>query len=90
MLGTDKQPRCYRNIQKKESLNMKKEVLEIQDVELETVDDMINALMQVPKDYTLHPLGQKCKMAVDHYHKCVYLDDPNWIGEYKYEVVEEA
>lgn len=62
---------------------MKVNCIEIKDNELETVNDMIKALLEVPKGYLLHPLGQKCKMAIDNYHKCVYLDDPNWINEYE-------
>lgn len=58
---------------------MKKEIIEFKNFDLETVEDMINALMEVPKGYTLHPLGQKCAMAIDNYNECIYLDDPNWI-----------
>lgn len=69
---------------------MKIPVYEIKDCNLETVEDMINALMQVPKNYRLHPLGQKCAIAVDHYHECVYLDDPNWIDGYEDELKEDV
>lgn len=54
-----------------------------------TIEDMIKGLLEVPKDYFFHPLGQQCAMAIDHYHKCIYLDTPDWIDEYEYELVEE-
>lgn len=57
---------------------------------VETVEDVINVLLQLPKDYLLHPLGQKCQMGVDHIHECVYMDDPNCIGEFTFDVLEEA
>lgn len=69
---------------------MKKPLTELIERDLETVEDVINGLMQVPKRYTLHPLGQKCKLGVDHYHECVYLEDPNCIDEYTSELIEEV
>lgn len=69
---------------------MKKPLAELIEKDLETVGDVIEALLQMPKGYTLHPLGQKCQLGVDHYHECVYLEDPNCIGEYTTEVMEEA
>lgn len=67
---------------------MEKEFYEIKDYDLETVEDMIRALLKVPKGYLLHPLGQKCKMAVNYSEKCVHLDEPNWIDGYKEELKE--
>lgn len=69
---------------------MKKPLTELILKDLETVGDVIEALMQMPKGYTLHPLGQKCQLGVDHCHECVYLEDPNCIGEYTTEVIAEA
>lgn len=69
---------------------MKQEIVEVKDYDLETVEDMIKALLQVPKGYTLHPLGQKCSLAVDHRYKCVYLDGATDIEIIKSEVEEEA
>lgn len=69
---------------------MKKPLTELIEKDLETVGDVIEALLSMPKGYTLHPLGQKCQLGVDHYHECVYLEDPNCIGEYTTEVIEEA
>ncbi len=68
---------------------MKINAFEIKENNLETVNDMIEALLEVPKNYLLHPLGQKCAIAVDNYHKCVYLDDPNMMSEFKYELEED-
>ena len=68
---------------------MKTNAFEIKENNLETVNDMIGALLEVPKNYLLHPLGQKCAIAVDNYHKCVYLDDPNMMSEFKYELEED-
>lgn len=59
-------------------------------VELETVEDMIRALMKMPAKYRLHPLGQKCEMGVDHTHECVYLDESTWLDTYIDEAKEEA
>ena len=39
---------------------MKTNAFEIKENNLETVNDMIGALLEVPKNYLLHPLGQKC------------------------------
>lgn len=69
---------------------MKKPITEQFDYDLETVEDAINALMRMPKGYTLHPLGQKCQLGLDHRYECVYLEDPNLIGEYTYDAMEEA
>lgn len=68
---------------------MKINAFEIKKNNLETINDMIEALLEVPKNYLLHPLGQKCAIAVDNYHKCVYLDDPNMMSEFKYELEED-
>lgn len=68
---------------------MKLNAFEIKKNSLETVNDMIEALLEVPKNYLLHPLGQKCAIAIDNYHKCVYLDDPNMMSEFKYELEED-
>lgn len=69
---------------------MKKPLTELVEKDLETVQDVIEVLMQMPKGYTLHPLGQKCQLGVDYFHECVYLEDPDCIGEYTTEVMEEA
>lgn len=63
-------------------------MVEIKEKEIETVEDMINALLQVPKSYKIHPMGINCKMAVNHYNQCIYLDDPRWIDEIEYDVRE--
>lgn len=68
---------------------MKKPLVEKIDKDLETVEDMIEALMQTPKGYLLHPLGQKCEMLIDHAHRCVYLDDPDQIEEFIDEAEDE-
>ena len=68
---------------------MKTNAFEIKENSLETVNDMIEALLEVPKNYSLHPLGQKCAIAIDNYHKCIYLDDPNMMSEFKYELEED-
>lgn len=67
---------------------MKVKAYETKDYLLETVEDMISALMEVPKGYTLNPLGQQCAMSVDHYGKYIYLDDPNWIESFEDELKE--
>lgn len=43
---------------------MKTNAFEIKENNLETVNDMIGALLEVPKNYLLHPLGQKCAIAL--------------------------
>lgn len=68
---------------------MKKPLSEVLKV-TDTVEDLIKVLMTVPKNYTLHPLGQQCIIGVDYVHECIYADDPNCIGEYTYDVIEEA
>ena len=65
---------------------MKKPYLEIKDYNLETVEDLINALMQVPKGYLLHPCGKECSIAVDNYNHYVILDESMFINDYKYEL----
>lgn len=54
---------------------MKKPIYEILSNDIETVEEMIDALMIAPKGYKLHPMGNKCALAVDHIHECVYADD---------------
>jgi hypothetical protein len=61
---------------------MTKTVAEIFQTDLETVEDMIKALLAMPKGYTLHPLGQKCAIGVDHIHECVYLDESSILESY--------
>lgn len=46
--------------------------------------------MKMSKGYTLHPLGQKCRLGLDHRYECVYLEDLNLIGEYTRDGIEEA
>lgn len=58
---------------------MKVKTIEIKNKILNTVEDMIVALMETPKGYTLNPLGQNCVMAVDNVAQTVYLDEPDWI-----------
>jgi hypothetical protein len=67
-----------------------KEIIEVIPNALNNVQDMIKALMEMPANYTLHPLGQQCQMAVDYVHKCVYLDDPQEIDIIKEDVLAEA
>lgn len=69
---------------------MKKPIYEILSNDIETVEDMIDALMIAPKEYKLHPMGNKCALAVDHIHECVYADDEMGINDYGYEIVSEA
>lgn len=69
---------------------MKKLIAEQFGYDLETVEDVIKVLMKMPKGYTLHPLGQKCQLGLDHRYECVYLEDPNLLGEYTYNAIEEA
>lgn len=69
---------------------MLKPLAENFDTDIEVVEDVIKALMDMPKAFTVHPLGQKCVMGIDYVHECVFLDDPNCIGEYTYDVIEEA
>ena len=57
---------------------------------LDTVEDVIKALLTMPKGYLLHPLGQQCVLGVDHVNGCVYMDDINCMGEYTYDLIEEA
>ena len=52
---------------------MKKPIYEILSNDIETVEEMIDALMIAPKGYKLHPMGNKCALAVDHIHECVYV-----------------
>lgn len=49
---------------------MEKPMYEILSNDIEMVEDMIDALMIVPKGYKLHPMGNKCALAVDHIHTC--------------------
>lgn len=69
---------------------MKKPITEQFDYDLKTVEDVIKALMKMPKDYTLNPLGQKCQLGLDHRYECVYLEDLDLIGEYTHNAIEEA
>lgn len=69
---------------------MEKPMYEILSNDIEMVEDMIDALMIVPKGYKLHPMGNKCALAVDHIHECVYADEEMWINDYEYEIVSEA
>lgn len=50
---------------------MKKPIYEILSYDIETVEDMIDALITAPKGDKLHPMGNKCALAVDHIHECV-------------------
>lgn len=69
---------------------MKKPLAELFEKDLETVGDIIEALMQMPKGYMLHPLGKKCVMGASHIHQSVFLDEPDWLPEYIDEIMEEA
>lgn len=69
---------------------MKKPLVEFSDKTLNTVEDMIEALMDVPKGYTLHPLGQQCAVAIDHYNGCIYLDEPKIMDDLKYDTECDA
>lgn len=68
---------------------MRVKAYETKDYLLETVEDMISALMETPKGYTLNPLGQQCAMSINHYQKSVHLDDPNWIESFENELKED-
>ena len=46
--------------------------------------------MKMSKGYTLHPLGQKYRLGLDHRYEYVYLEDLNLIGEYTRDGIEEA
>lgn len=35
-------------------------------------------------------MGNKCALAVDHIHECVYVDEEILINDYEYEIVSEA
>jgi hypothetical protein len=59
---------------------MIRKIIELIPDDLETVEDMIVALLKAPKAYTLHPLGEKCQLAIDHLNGCVYLDNPDTVG----------
>lgn len=45
---------------------MEKPMYEILSNDIEMVEDMIDALMIVPKGYKLHPMGNKCVNAPTH------------------------
>ena len=54
---------------------MEKPMYEILSNDIEMVEDMIDALMIAPKGDKLYPMGNKCALAVDHIHECVYADE---------------
>lgn len=60
---------------------MRINTIEVSEASLDTVEDVVRELLFVPKDYLLHPLGQKCKMAVNNANKCVYLDKPEEVED---------
>ena len=43
---------------------MKKPIYEILSNDIETVEEMIDALMIAPKGYKLHPMGNKCVLQL--------------------------
>lgn len=43
---------------------MKKPIYEILSNDIETVEEMIDALMIAPKGYKLHPMGNKCALQL--------------------------
>ena len=45
---------------------MEKPMYEILSNDIEMVEDMIDALMIVPKGYKLHPMGNKCAWRNPH------------------------
>lgn len=69
---------------------MKKNLVEVQNKPIGTVDDLVTRLLVVPAGYTINPCGELCTMAVDHYNQRVYLDNINYIDEIEYEVKEAA
>ena len=69
---------------------MLKPITELFDDDLETVEDLINVLMRIPKEYIIHPLRQKYQMGINHVNGCIYLGDPNCISGYTHEVMEDA
>lgn len=58
---------------------MKVKAISRVETNLETVGDMVRALLFLPKNYLLHPTGMKCSLAVDNANKCVLLDGDNEI-----------
>lgn len=68
---------------------VKKEAIELVSEGTQTVEDLIKCLIKLPKNFTLHPTGMQCGVAVDYNSKCVYLDDYNWLKDYICEVKEE-
>lgn len=60
---------------------MRINTIEVLEASLDTVEDAVRELLFVPKDYLLHPLGQKCKIAVNNANKCVYLDKPEEVED---------
>lgn len=69
---------------------MLKPITELFDNDLKTIKDLINVLMKVPKDYTLYSFGRKYQMEVNHVNGCVYLGNPNCIGQHTNETTENA
>lgn len=69
---------------------MIKPLAENLNMDLETVEDIIKVLLTAPKEFMLHPLGQKCQIGIDYVHECVYMDEPALIGEYSYELIHDA
>ena len=68
---------------------MKKRFFEVKETLVGTVEDLINALMEVPKGYTVHPMGKEFSVAIDHYNGCICVDDPKWIEDREYELKED-
>ena len=69
---------------------MKKPIYVILSNDIETVKDIIETLMIAQKGSKLHPMGNKCALAVDHIHECVYADEEMGINDYGYEIVSES
>lgn len=74
----------------KRNQEVKKPIYEILGNDIETVEDLIEALLIAPKGYKLHPMGIKYALAVDHIHEYVYSDEEMLMNDYGYEIVSEA
>jgi hypothetical protein len=60
---------------------MKKPAIEVFEKGLKTVEELICTLMEVPKGYAIQPEVQECKVAIDHYDRCIIIDKSDSIWE---------
>ena len=68
---------------------MKKPYFEVKETLVETVEDLIKILLEVPKDYKLNPMGERRAIGIDHYHGAIRLDDPYWMEDIESFLKEE-